>query len=428
MSVTNKKLENSPSRENLFTEFTTRGILSTLKLIERKLDKIQITGHSIGLRKYITNDNKKQLLKCTTPPILEELLHDVSSKVDIIFDNISDKDEIVEETYEREEEYIDDQQVGSGEEPGDAKYDSDIKLIKKLLTRISQPCKKTNKLLEKITTKLSNIENNTALINETRILKITENTECKIEDVKSIVHKAMNRFAIEINKTLYEGDIIVNSHFQEQRAYFEKLFQTIQSQTCWTKYNSTNSIPPTREIISNKTSCEDLDDTNQSGIYIFGDNRDLNELHKDFNTRHCEIREDGKWTVIQARGIQNVPQNFSMDWKHYKNGFGQLNGDFWFGNDFLHKLTYDGSMVLRIELESFNGETAWAQYNLFKVESEISYYKLIISNYKGNASDSLSSHNNSLFSTYDKKNDGAPDCCPCALSFGGGWWFNRYET
>ena len=45
--------------------------------------------------------------------------------------------------------------------------------------------------------------------------------------------------------------------------------------------------------------------------------------------------------------------------------------------------------------------------------------------YSGNASDSLSAHNGSKFSTVDRNNDRAPKCCPCAPAYGGGWWFYR---
>ena len=59
-------------------------------------------------------------------------------------------------------------------------------------------------------------------------------------------------------------------------------------------------------------------------------------------------------------------ENFTRDWEDYKNGFGDLNGEFWFGNEFLHSLTSSHSMRLRVELESFYGQTAWAEYEEFR--------------------------------------------------------------
>nr|CAD7259982.1 unnamed protein product [Timema shepardi] len=86
-------------------------------------------------------------------------------------------------------------------------------------------------------------------------------------------------------------------------------------------------------------------------------------------------------------------------------------------------LTSEREVELRVELEAFNGSTAWAQYNTFRVDSEEHGYRLSVGGYSGNATDSLSEHNNKPFSTVDRTNDEAPPCCPCAPAYGGGWWF-----
>ena len=43
-----------------------------------------------------------------------------------------------------------------------------------------------------------------------------------------------------------------------------------------------------------------------------------------------------------------------------------MNKEFWFGNDYIHQLTRNGDMVLRVELEAHDGRTGWAQYNTFR--------------------------------------------------------------
>lgn len=44
------------------------------------------------------------------------------------------------------------------------------------------------------------------------------------------------------------------------------------------------------------------------------------------------------WQVIQRRGDYGLPrENFSVNWRDYKLGFGQLDREFWFGNDFIHR-------------------------------------------------------------------------------------------
>ena len=71
--------------------------------------------------------------------------------------------------------------------------------------------------------------------------------------------------------------------------------------------------------------------------------------------------------VIQRRGDFGEPrENFDRDWADYKRGFGDQNKEFWLGNEQIHQLTKDGDMKLRIELEAWDGRTAWAEYDTFR--------------------------------------------------------------
>ena len=42
--------------------------------------------------------------------------------------------------------------------------------------------------------------------------------------------------------------------------------------------------------------------------------------------------------------------DFYRGWAEYKFGFGNLNGEFWLGNDNLHRITAAGNMTLRVDL------------------------------------------------------------------------------
>uniref|UniRef100_A0A8W8JMS7 Fibrinogen C-terminal domain-containing protein n=1 Tax=Magallana gigas TaxID=29159 RepID=A0A8W8JMS7_MAGGI len=93
------------------------------------------------------------------------------------------------------------------------------------------------------------------------------------------------------------------------------------------------------------------------------------------------------------------------------------------GNDMLHRLTSQKPQELRVDMERFNGEKAYAVYSRFAVGDETSKYKLEVNGYSGNAGDSLDYHNNMKFSTPDQDNDNKNGSC--ATKFRSGLWFNN---
>jgi len=173
--------------------------------------------------------------------------------------------------------------------------------------------------------------------------------------------------------------------------------------------------------------CHDLRTAGETetAVYSLASGKELNEAARDYNTRLCDMTTDGGgWTVIQRRGDFGEPrENFSASWRDYKFGFGNLDRQFWFGNDFIHRLTNENDVALRVELWDFDHGYVYADYESFRVDSEEDLYRLWVEGYRGNATDSLASHNGYAFSTYDRNNDIAPKCCPCSPAYGGGWWF-----
>jgi len=96
----------------------------------------------------------------------------------------------------------------------------------------------------------------------------------------------------------------------------------------------------------------------------------------------CDQTTDGGgWTVFQKR--LNGSVDFYVYWSDYKVGFGDLNGEFWLGLDKIHRLTSDNNSMLRVDLEDFEGNTAYAEYNMFGVMSENDMYKLNLGRYSG---------------------------------------------
>ncbi|XP_056628570.1 angiopoietin-related protein 7 [Triplophysa dalaica] len=134
----------------------------------------------------------------------------------------------------------------------------------------------------------------------------------------------------------------------------------------------------------------------------------------------CDMENNGGgWTVIQRRKIGLT--SFNRDWKQYKNGFGAIRGDFWLGNEHIFRMTRQPT-VLRIDMEDWEGQTRYAEYNFFTLSNEMNSYRLLIANFTGTAGDSLRYHNNTNFSTKNKDNDKCVD--NCAQLRQGGYWYN----
>ncbi|VDH95879.1 Hypothetical predicted protein [Mytilus galloprovincialis] len=132
-----------------------------------------------------------------------------------------------------------------------------------------------------------------------------------------------------------------------------------------------------------------------------------------------DSRDDFK--VFQRR--QDGKKEFYRGWEQYANGFGNLNTEFWLGNDKLYKLTSNGHYKLRVNLAGFNGDKAFAKYSSFYVGDKTTNYKLTVNGYSGTADDSLKYHDNRAFSTKDKDNDS--DSSDCADRYKGAWWYRE---
>ena len=89
----------------------------------------------------------------------------------------------------------------------------------------------------------------------------------------------------------------------------------------------------------------------------------------------------GGWTVFQKR--QDGSVDFYRDWADYKNGFGNLNGEFWLGLDKINRITNSERYRLRVDMEDTEGKTASAEYDMFSVTSEKTKYQLSIGTYSG---------------------------------------------
>ncbi|XP_072032412.1 fibrinogen C domain-containing protein 1-A-like [Amphiura filiformis] len=160
-----------------------------------------------------------------------------------------------------------------------------------------------------------------------------------------------------------------------------------------------------------------------SGIYTITPWDDLG--NKGSFKVFCDMKtDDAGWTVFQKRINGSV--DFYRDWVEYKNGFGDLDGEFWLGLDKLNRLTSTQvTWQLKVELEDFEGNTAYALYDDFHIGDELTQFQLSIGTYSGTAGDALRLHEGMKFSTKDKDNDiWSSDC---ASTRGGAWWYGGCE-
>ncbi|XP_067934637.1 fibrinogen C domain-containing protein 1-A-like [Watersipora subatra] len=157
------------------------------------------------------------------------------------------------------------------------------------------------------------------------------------------------------------------------------------------------------------------------GVYIiYPDGDDLFSFEV-----YCDQTTDGGgWTVFQRRMDGWV--DFYRNWRNYRLGFGDVNGEHWLGLDRLTTIL-SGEDELRVDMEAVSNEKAYAMYSNFSVGDRSTDYVLHVSGYSGTAGDDLSQvHSSMKFSTFDKDND--PDSRNCAQTFHGAWWYNMCHT
>ncbi|EDO50047.1 predicted protein, partial [Nematostella vectensis] len=137
----------------------------------------------------------------------------------------------------------------------------------------------------------------------------------------------------------------------------------------------------------------------------------------------CDLgTSGGGWTVIQRRMERSV--DFYRGWDEYKWGFGDKNGEFWLGLENIHVMTSQKRYRLRFDMEDFEGNTCYAEYDGFKV-GEVTNYKLVYMKKKTSSGDAENSFGNvgREFTTKDRDHDAIPNG-NCAYLYKGAWWHN----
>ncbi|XP_065893832.1 fibrinogen C domain-containing protein 1-like [Dysidea avara] len=98
--------------------------------------------------------------------------------------------------------------------------------------------------------------------------------------------------------------------------------------------------------------------------------------------RYCDAyTAGGGWLFIQKR--QDGSENFRRKWEDYKNGFGSLTGEFWYGLSAIHCLTNQGQWELHIDYTFTNGPKGYLSYSNCSVGPATEQYPLTISGFDG---------------------------------------------
>ncbi|KAL7740014.1 hypothetical protein ACLKA6_016861 [Drosophila palustris] len=140
-----------------------------------------------------------------------------------------------------------------------------------------------------------------------------------------------------------------------------------------------------------------------------------------FKVRCDSDSHGGGWTVILRR--MDGSETFYRTWNTYKNGFGDLEGEFFLGLDKIHALTAASSQELLVVVEDFEGIEKFELYDKFAIGDESHKYALnTLGKASGTAGDSLRNHQGSKFSTFDRDNDNSE--YNCAIYLNSPWWYN----
>ena len=131
--------------------------------------------------------------------------------------------------------------------------------------------------------------------------------------------------------------------------------------------------------------------------------------------------DGGKWLVIQRRINGSV--DFYRNWTDYVHGFGDLEGEFWYGLENIHCFTTREDVELRIEVGNETTPSIVWTYQLFRVSGAATEYILTTGEGQGTGSpDNMAPQDGRRFSTRDHDNDAWSR--NCAAVYGGAWWYN----
>ncbi|EDW48651.1 GM21989 [Drosophila sechellia] len=237
----------------------------------------------------------------------------------------------------------------------------------------------------------------------------SQSQEVEIEKCKILLTQKTNILTrLEVQLNACNNTLVAN----------EELIKILQ-------LKNTESTTTTTENAENgvtlKTNIKDLFYSQQSGCAALGNFTGVKSIEVptigEVNVYCNSLLAGPGWIVIQRR--ENGKTNFIRKWMEYREGFGNITGEFFIGLQTVHQLTKSEQYELHIQLEDFEGEQRFAHYDRLEVDEEDSGYSLLsLGKYSGNAGDALTHNLHAKFSTYEEDN-----LEKCAARKEGAWWY-----
>uniref|UniRef100_A0A8W8ISS0 Fibrinogen C-terminal domain-containing protein n=1 Tax=Magallana gigas TaxID=29159 RepID=A0A8W8ISS0_MAGGI len=192
-------------------------------------------------------------------------------------------------------------------------------------------------------------------------------------------------------------DVSLTSHYRLTRKHLNKILRLEKQRDC---ASILRSIPNIK---------------GRDGVYT---------IYPDMKTKklvYCDMTTDGGgWTslflILQFHNKFQLKLEWSCRLARWP-----IKLVYFLGNEDIHFLTSRTKQEIRVDLQKFSGEKAYAKYSTFTVGSESQKYKLTVGGYSGTAGNSLAAHNGMKFTTKDQDNDTWNK--NCGVNFQGGWWF-----
>ncbi|XP_050088564.1 ficolin-1-like [Anopheles aquasalis] len=270
-----------------------------------------------------------------------------------------------------------------------------------------------------VSSKLQNIEGKLQTLEEqtkkTESMQLQlQNIENKLQKIENEIHKqrsSQNEMLVTLQTPEDHVALNVSEQQNQNQEKLHSALQNLDRDVGRVLQNQNNVIP---------SSCKDiLSVSNISGTYMIRVNTDSEPFRV-----YCEQQVyDGGWIVIQHRF--NGSLDFYRDWNEYRDGFGDLENEFWLGLEKIHQITKARKHELIVELKDFDGEYKYARYAAFGIGNGSEEYALkhLGMYYDGTAGPGMWLNKGMKFSTKDRDND-EHSSEHCAQVHEGAWWYN----